>query len=145
MAKIHTHYDNLKVARNAPPEVIRAAYKTLSQRYHPDRHPGDAAATRTFQIIHAAYEVLSDPVRRKEHDEWIERTESAESDAPPAAEIPAAEAARFRTFDDYAGRPGSALKAVAATLKGQSTEQRVFTYVLCSLIATLILFLILAE
>ncbi|MCS6804710.1 MAG: DnaJ domain-containing protein, partial [Blastocatellia bacterium] len=41
MPKLHTHYDNLKVARNAPPEVIRAAYKTLSQRFHPDRNPGD--------------------------------------------------------------------------------------------------------
>jgi len=145
MAKIHTHYDNLKVARNAPPEVIRAAYKTLSQRYHPDRHPGDAAATRTFQIIHAAYEVLSDPVRRKEHDEWIERTEHSTPDTPPAAEIPKAESVRFRTFDDYAGRSGGALKAVAASLKSQSAEQRIFTYVLCSVIATLILFIVLVD
>lgn len=71
MAQIHTHYDNLKVTRNAPPEVIRAAYKTLSQKFHPDRNPDKKNATRTFQIISSAYEVLSDPVRRKEHDEWI--------------------------------------------------------------------------
>lgn len=42
MKKIHTHYDNLKVARIAPPEVIRAAYRTLSQKYHPDKNPGNA-------------------------------------------------------------------------------------------------------
>jgi hypothetical protein len=41
MAKIHTHYDNLKVSRHAPQEVIRAAYKALSQKYHPDKNPGD--------------------------------------------------------------------------------------------------------
>src|SRR5687768_1870599 len=76
MAKVHTHYDNLKVARNAPPEVIRAAYKTLSQRFHPDRNADNEAATRIFQIISNAYEVLSDPVKRKEHDEWIARTEA---------------------------------------------------------------------
>jgi len=75
MKPIHTHYDNLKVSRNAPPEVIRAAFKTLSQKFHPDRHGGDARSTQTFQLITAAYEVLSDPQRRRQHDEWIVRTE----------------------------------------------------------------------
>jgi hypothetical protein len=73
--KIHTHYDNLKVARNAPVEVIRAAYKTLSQKYHPDRHGGSADATRVMTLLNTSYEVLSDPVKRQEHDAWIEKEE----------------------------------------------------------------------
>lgn len=81
MARIHTHYDNLKVARDAPPEVIRAAYKTLSQKHHPDRHGNSPEAIRIIQLINTAYEVLSDPVRRKEHDEWIARTERALSES----------------------------------------------------------------
>ncbi len=76
MARIHTHYDNLKVARNAPPEVIRAAYKTLSQKYHPDRNPNSPNAIRIIQMINLAYETLSDPVKRQEHDEWINRAEA---------------------------------------------------------------------
>lgn len=71
MAKIHTHYDNLKVARQAPQEVIRAAYKALSQKYHPDKNPGDEKAARIMAIVNSAYNTLSDPVRRKEHDDWI--------------------------------------------------------------------------
>ncbi|MFL6708387.1 MAG: J domain-containing protein [Massilia sp.] len=71
MAKIHTHYDNLKVARMAPQEVIRAAYKALSQKYHPDKNPGDEKAARIMAIVNTAYGILADPVRRKEHDEWI--------------------------------------------------------------------------
>lgn len=71
MAKIHTHYDNLKVARMAPQEVIRAAYKALSQKYHPDKNPGDDKAARIMAIVNTAYGILADPVRRKEHDEWI--------------------------------------------------------------------------
>ena len=71
MAKIHTHYDNLKVARMAPQEVIRAAYKALSQKYHPDKNAGDEKAARIMAIVNTAYGILSDPVRRKEHDEWI--------------------------------------------------------------------------
>lgn len=91
MPQIHTHYDNLKVTRNAPPEVIRAAYKSLSQKFHPDRNP-DKEATRTFQIIKSAYEVLSDPKKRREHDEWIALAEArqnreTEDDAPRQARM----------------------------------------------------------
>ncbi|MGK5035618.1 J domain-containing protein [Janthinobacterium sp. LB3P118] len=71
MGKIHTHYDNLKVARLAPQEVIRAAYKALSQKYHPDKNPGDEKAARIMAILNSAYGTLSDPQRRREHDEWI--------------------------------------------------------------------------
>ncbi|WP_414691347.1 J domain-containing protein [Noviherbaspirillum sp.] len=76
MARVHTHYDNLKVARDAPPEVIRAAYKTLSQKHHPDRNGNSPDAMRIIQIINVAYEVLSDPAKRREHDDWIARAES---------------------------------------------------------------------
>ncbi|SRR6266568_3246171 len=75
MARVHTHYGNLKVARNAPPEVIHAAYKTLSQKYHPDRNPGDSEAARVMKIINASYAVLSDPIKRQEHDVWIAEQE----------------------------------------------------------------------
>ena len=71
MGKLHTHYDNLKVARLAPQEVIRAAYKALSQKYHPDKNSGDETAARIMAILNTAYATLSDPQRRREHDEWI--------------------------------------------------------------------------
>ncbi len=82
MAKIHTHYDNLKVARNAPPEVIRAAYRTLSQKFHPDRNPNNAEAARIMAIINTSYEVLSDPNKRREHDLWVTQQEKL-SQQPP--------------------------------------------------------------
>lgn len=78
MPRIHTHYDNLKVTRNAPPEVIRAAYKTLCQKFHPDRNPGNESAKQTFLLIRTAYETLSDPQKRKLHDAWIATAESKE-------------------------------------------------------------------
>ncbi len=71
MARIHTHYDNLKVSRKAPQEVIRAAYKALSQKYHPDKNPGDEKAARIMAILNSAYGTLADPTRRREHDDWI--------------------------------------------------------------------------
>ncbi|MFM7524841.1 MAG: J domain-containing protein [Betaproteobacteria bacterium] len=91
MNKLHTHYDNLKVARDAPPEVIKAAYKTLCHKFHPDRHAGSEWATQTFQLINSAYEVLSDPVRRSHHDAWITRQEAAhqQTQSTPTAHVPA--------------------------------------------------------
>jgi len=88
--KVRTHYDNLKVARDAPPEVIRAAYKSLSQKYHPDRNPGDPKASRTMTIINAAYRVLSDPDLRRKHDEWIRKVEAEPPAKPRPTTRPAA-------------------------------------------------------
>lgn len=115
MARIHTHYDNLKVARNAPPEVIRAAYKTLSQKYHPDRNPNNPDAVRIIKIINSAYEVLSDPRKRQEHDEWIAREEAAQvnkTDAAPgfgfmadAHDLNAMRSAALRRNRDQGRRP----------------------------------------
>ena len=76
MSKVKTHYDNLKVSRNAPQEVIRAAYKVLSQKHHPDRNQGDPNASHIMKIINHAYETLSDPIKRREHDLWIEKQEN---------------------------------------------------------------------
>ena len=80
MGRIHTHYDNLKVARNAPIEVIRAAYKSLSHKHHPDRNPNNQTeATRIMSIINTSYEVLSDPEKRKQHDTWIKEQENEQA------------------------------------------------------------------
>lgn len=82
MTRVHTHYDNLKVARDAPPEVIRAAYRSLCHKFHPDHNGGSVRATQTFQLINTAYEVLSDPQRRQQHDAWIAREEVIVSQRP---------------------------------------------------------------
>lgn len=72
-----THYDNLKVARNAPPAVIKAAYRALSQQYHPDRNPAPDAE-RIIRLINKAYDVLGDPTRRAEYDRELEAQEKEE-------------------------------------------------------------------
>ncbi len=73
--KVRTHYDNLKVDRTAPPEVIRAAYRVLSQKYHPDRNRNSPKAVRIMSLINRAYNVLADPEKRRRHDAWIARKE----------------------------------------------------------------------
>lgn len=86
---IRTHYDNLQVVRNASPEVIKGAYRYLSQRWHPDRNPDNRAeAERITRLVNEAYRVLSDPELRKAHDAWIasqEQRAGAAPEYPPGA------------------------------------------------------------
>ncbi len=70
-----TYYAVLQVERGAAPEKVRAAYRRMAQKYHPDKMPGNANAARAMAAINAAYDVLSDPARRAEHDLWISRAE----------------------------------------------------------------------
>jgi DnaJ-class molecular chaperone len=71
MPKFRTHYDNLKVSRDAPVEVIQAAYRSLARKYHPDMTGGTAEGEAIMRILNDSYEVLSDPVKRAKHDAWI--------------------------------------------------------------------------
>ncbi|MBU0909276.1 MAG: DnaJ domain-containing protein, partial [Proteobacteria bacterium] len=73
---IKTHYDRLKVARDAPPEVIAAAYRSLSKIHHPDRNPGNAEAATIMALINASYDILSDPDKRRQYDLWLQQHES---------------------------------------------------------------------
>lgn len=59
------HYATLGVARNATPEEIKKAYRKLASVHHPDKAGGDK--TR-FQAIQQAYDTLSDPGKRAQHD-----------------------------------------------------------------------------
>ena len=83
MSSKHTHYDNLKVSRDAPLEVIQSAYKTLSKKYHPDHNSNDPNATRIMTILNASYAVLTDPVKRQQYDEQILRYEAETQNAVP--------------------------------------------------------------
>lgn len=76
MPKIKTYYDTLKVTRDAPANVIKAAYKTLCQTYHPDKYVGDSAtADQMIKALSQSYAVLSDAEKRAEYDVWIAKTE----------------------------------------------------------------------
>ncbi len=59
----------LRVLPSAEQEVITAAYRALAKKYHPDTHSDDALAERRLKELNEAYEVLSDPSRRRKYDE----------------------------------------------------------------------------
>ena len=86
------YYQTLGLARGADEKAVRAAYRKLARKHHPDINPGDSAAGERFKEINEAYEVLSDPDKRKLYDRFGEDWQ------------------RYRdagfTGDEPAGRPG---------------------------------------
>ena len=66
-----SHYDILEVSPKAGAEVIRAAYKSLMQRNHPDRNFDALESTARTAAISSAYDVLSDPEKRRVYDETL--------------------------------------------------------------------------
>jgi curved DNA-binding protein CbpA len=72
-----TYYDILQVSRRAAPVGLRASYRKLAQKYHPDKLPGNADAERVMAMLNEAYGVLSDPQRRAEYDRRISHERSS--------------------------------------------------------------------
>lgn len=64
------YYQVLGVPKTASEKEIKAAYRKLARKYHPDLNPGDEEAERKFKQINEAYEVLSDPENRKKYDKY---------------------------------------------------------------------------
>src|SRR3954447_16841830 len=64
------HYATLGVTKTSTPEEIQKAYRKLARKYHPDMNPNDATAKKKFQEVQSAFEVLSDPDKRKRYDQF---------------------------------------------------------------------------
>ncbi|MFP2932298.1 DnaJ domain-containing protein, partial [Pyxidicoccus sp. 3LG] len=64
------YYQILGVDRTASAEDVKKAYRKLARKYHPDVNPGNKAAEEKFKQLSSAFEVLSEPKKRKLYDEF---------------------------------------------------------------------------
>ena len=61
-------YKVLGVSQTATQDEVKAAYRKLAKKYHPDLNQGDEAVARKFQEVSSAYDLLGDPTKRKKYD-----------------------------------------------------------------------------
>src|SRR5688500_9253738 len=61
-------YKILGISENASAGEIKATFRRLALKYHPDKNPGDKEAMEVFSAIHTAYAILSNPEKRRGYD-----------------------------------------------------------------------------
>lgn len=95
------YYQILGVDKNADAKQIKAAYRKLARKWHPDLHTDKKkpAAEEKFKLVNEAYEVLSDPEKRTKYDKYGSKW-NTDSNFEPAPDMD--------DFQSYAGRSGQA-------------------------------------
>src|ERR1700742_1363585 len=73
------YYKVLGINKNATADEIKAAYRKLARKHHPDLNPNDKEANKKFQQVNEANEVLSDPEKRKKYDQYGKDWQHAEA------------------------------------------------------------------
>lgn len=81
--KFRDYYEVLGVSKTATQDEIRKAYRSLARKHHPDVNPGDKSAEDKFKEINEAYEVLSDPDKRKRFDQLGANWKAGSDFTPP--------------------------------------------------------------
>ena len=77
------YYSTLNVPKNASEKDIKHAYRKLARKYHPDMNPDNQEAEERFKDLNEAYEVLSDPEKRKTYDQFGHAAFSARGGPAP--------------------------------------------------------------
>lgn len=84
MQRPREFYELLGLSRRASQDDIRRAYRKLVREHHPDTNPGDPSAEERFKEIQQAYEVLSNPERRRGYDQRLHASSTRNSGGPRA-------------------------------------------------------------
>ena len=101
-------YAVLGVANDADAKAISRAYRKLARELHPDTHPDDPDAAERFKEVTAAYDVIGDPPKRAEYDEFRQAVAGTRSGASGRTAWDGGDGTMWTRFetDDFDGRDG---------------------------------------
>ena len=97
------YFQVLGVDRRADADSVKRAFRKLARQYHPDVNPGDASAEARFKEISEAYEVLSDPDKRRRYEQFGQYWNQAGPSAGSTGAGMDVDFGRYGNFDDFIG------------------------------------------
>ena len=93
------YFNVLEVERGADADAIKRAFRKLARQYHPDVNPGDAGAEAKFKEVSEAYEVLSDPDKRRRYEQFGQYwSQAGGGSASGGVDV---DFGRYGNFDDF--------------------------------------------
>jgi curved DNA-binding protein len=100
------YYSILGVSKTASADEIKKTYRRLARKYHPDLNPGDKQAEARFKEVSEAYEVLSDPDKRKKYDQFGQYWKQAGQTWPGAGggagvDVGGFDFSQYGSFDEF--------------------------------------------
>lgn len=99
------YYAILGVNKNASADEIKKTFRKLARKYHPDMNPGDREAEARFKEANEAYEVLSDPDKRKKYDQfgqyWRQAGTGGGWPSGAGPDMAGFDFSQYASFDDF--------------------------------------------
>ncbi|MFB2936737.1 DnaJ C-terminal domain-containing protein [Aerosakkonemataceae cyanobacterium BLCC-F154] len=125
------YYAVLGVTKTASADEIKKVYRRLARKYHPDMNPGDKQAEARFKEVTEAYEVLSDPDKRKKYDQfgryWKQADQAWSSSGgagAPGADFNGFDFSQYGSFDEFINELLGRYSTGTGTGTGTSTGGR---------------------